>query len=697
MNILQILPELKLGGVEKTTVELARWLTQQGYKAVVISGGGRLVDYLKDAEVRHYELPVGRKSIFTMLSLIGKVKEIILKEQIDIVHVRSRVPAFIAFFATRKTNAVFITTAHGYYRRHFFSRVMGWGKYVIVASNVIARHMMEGFGVPFDRLRLIPRGVNLGDYHFKDTAVRQKLDYKIGLIGRITPIKGHTYFLKAVALVWRKMPNIKVVVVGEPSRGKERFKEELIVLARRLGISEVVDFLGYSDNIPALLQELDVLCVPSIVPEGFGRVVIEAQASGVPVVGTRVGGIVEIIEDEKTGLLVYPQDSNSLAQAISRLLKDRELAKQISLNARQKVEKDFSVDKMFSLTLDVYKESIRTTRILVIKMSALGDCILAIPSIRAIRQKFPNGYIKVLIDMRFRNVLKGCPYINDTIVCDFERRHKGLRGFLRLAKELRRENFDVIVDLQNSRKSHILSFLSMCPLRFGYDNGKFSFLLNRKVKDSGPVLRPIAHQSRVLNLLGINSKDERLELWYTKEDEQWADDFLNQNWVAQGQRLVGINLAASERWATKRWPPNYIAKLTEVLAIQMGIRTVFTGLKKDMGLAKKIVSVTKSKPIIACGRTNLSRLCALMKRCAVYITPDSAPMHIASALGVPFVALFGPTDPSRHLNPASAYVVLKKNLKCAPCYKSRCFIGYKCMKKIGVDEVADAVRTLLKI
>ncbi|MFH1848382.1 MAG: lipopolysaccharide heptosyltransferase II [Candidatus Omnitrophota bacterium] len=696
MNILQILPELKVGGVETGTVDLARYLVKNGHKAVVISGGGRLVKQLKDENIRHYELPVGKKSLFTIITMIGRVAEIIKQEEIDIVHARSRVPAIVAFFASKIARATFITTAHGYYKRHLFSRVMGWGKFVIVASNVMARHMMENFGVPHDRIKLIPRGVDLDSYRFRQDPEKSRSGCRIGMIGRITPIKGHSYFIRAIASLWRNTPNIKAVIVGEAPSSKAKYKEELVTLSRRLGISDIVEFAGHSSDIPGVLSKLDILVLSSVVPEGFGRVIVEAQACGVPVVATRVGGVVDIIQDGVNGLLVFPQDSQSLAEAISRLMNDRPLAVKIAAEARRVVEEKFSLEKMMQNTIAVYKEALSTKKILMIKMSAMGDCILAIPSARAIRKKFQNGNIKVLVDVKFRNVFKGCPYINETIVCDFDGKHKGPRGFLKLTGELRKEHFDIVVDLQNNRKSHLLSFLSTAPLRFGYNNGKLGFLLNRKIRDKGPLVRPILHQFRVLSLLGIDVKDEGLELWHSEQDAQWAEEFLQQNWISSSQRLIGINMGASERWLTKRWPAEYIAKLCDALAKQMQARVIITGIKKDIPHAQKVLSMTKSKPIIACGKTNLSQLCALMKKCGVFVTGDSAPMHIATAIGVPFVALFGPTDPIRHVNAARDFIVLKKDMRCAPCYRSRCILNYRCMKKITVEEVLSAIKELMK-
>ena len=160
MKILQILPELNVGGVETGTLDLAKYLLRRGHKAVVVSAGGSLVKDLEVMGVKHYRLPVHNKSLFSMIKSIGPLADIIRKEGIDIVHARSRAPAWIAYFACRRTKTVFITTCHGYYTKHLFSYVMGWAKRVIVLSNVIARHMLEDFAVPLERIRLVPRSVD---------------------------------------------------------------------------------------------------------------------------------------------------------------------------------------------------------------------------------------------------------------------------------------------------------------------------------------------------------------------------------------------------------------------------------------------------------------------------------------------------------------------------------------------------------
>jgi glycosyltransferase involved in cell wall biosynthesis len=147
MKVLQILPSLQVGGVERGVIDLARAMKKKGEDTVVISSGGELVAELQKTGIPHYTLPVHQKSLFS-LSLVPKIMEVIQRERVDIVHARSRVPAWLAWLAARRTGTPFVTTCHGYYARHPLSTVMGWGKRVIVISNVIGRHMIDDFHVP---------------------------------------------------------------------------------------------------------------------------------------------------------------------------------------------------------------------------------------------------------------------------------------------------------------------------------------------------------------------------------------------------------------------------------------------------------------------------------------------------------------------------------------------------------------------
>jgi lipopolysaccharide heptosyltransferase II len=701
MNILQVLPQLHVGGVETGTVDLANYLVKNGHGCIVVSAGGELVAELEASGIKHYKLPVDNKAFWVMLGAARQLADIIRKENIDIVHVRSRVPAWVGFMAVRKTSATLISTAHGHYSRHIFSHMMGWGKYTIVPSSVIGKHMMDDFGVPLENIRLIPRSVDLQKYPFRTPAEKAKTEFIVGVVGRVTPIKGQIYFLKAMAKVLRSMSYVKGWVVGGVSSGKDNYMEELEVWTRRLGLSHCVEFLGNRRDIPEILSKLDCLVMPSIAEEAFGRVIVEAQAIGVPVVATRVGGVVEIIDDGKDGLLVDPKDHEGMAEAILKVLKDHELSRQLATNGRKKVEEKFSLEKMAEQTIEVYRQALSTPRILVIKISAIGDAILSIPSFKALKKKFPESRIVCLVGKEAREVFQRCPYIDELSVCDFKLRDRGIRGILGLGRKLMRRRFDMVIDLQNNKKSHILSYATFASRRYGYDNGKFSFLLNHTVKDSKEPLLPVEHQFRVLKMLGISYTDEKLELWPALEDRDFAKNFLKDYWLGK-EKLIGINIGASPGWESKRWLPKRFAKLCDSIAAK-DWRVLLTGSANDAPFARMVLEQTKTKPICAVAQTNLMQLASLIELCSVYVTSDSAPMHVASAMRTPFVALFGPTDWHRHLPKSDRCIVLQKG--CLPdskgtqasaaCYRGQCKKEIqRCMEEITVDEVMREIETL---
>lgn len=693
MKIVQILPRLSSGGVETGVVDLSLRLVKLGHNAVVISSGGDLVKQLEANGIKHYTLPVHSKNPLTILRMAPAVKRILGEEKADILHAGSRVPAIIGYYAARSAGVVFITSCHGYYSKKpfSFSRVMGWGKLVIAISQVIAKHMMDDFKVPFRRIRLVYRGVDIEKFKYREPDESAKGEYTIGIIGRLSPIKGHKYFLRAVSKVIKSVPRVKALVVGDVSPDKERYKQELESLVNRLGLSRYVEFLGRRSDIPDILARLDVLVMASTVPEGFGRVIIEAFAAGVPVVATRVGGITEIIRDGENGLLVSPEDPQSMAEAVVKILKDRKLAKEITQRARKDAEERFNLDRMITETVRVYEEALEVKRILIIKISAVGDCVLATPSIRAIRRKYPKAYIALLIGRLESQALKGCPYIDEMIIYDREGRDKGWLRFLELAGEIRRYGFEEVVDLQNNSKSRLFAFLSAAPHRYGYRKGRYWFLLNRTIKDINQSIPPVDHQFRALSMLGIEGASKKLELWPSAADIENVKKLLDAEWVGESQTLIGINPSASPRWATKKWPAENFARLCDVLG-EREIRAVLIGGKSDadVNAGAEILSLAKSKPINLIGKTSLPELTALMKRFKCIVTSDSAPMHVAAAMATPFVALFGPTDPERHLPPSENYAVVMRNLSCSPCYKPVC-ADIRCMREITVEDVLKAV------
>jgi lipopolysaccharide heptosyltransferase II len=515
------------------------------------------------------------------------------------------------------------------------------------------------------------------------------------MICRFTPLKGHLDFLKAASYVLRRIPNLEIVLMGDRGSAREEYLSRIDLNIRRLMLEKVVIFKDSDEDVPEVMRSLDVVVSANRQQEAFGRTVIEAQASGVPVVATRIGGVVENIEEEETGLLCEPSDPVDMSEKILRYYRDRELYRKVARNARRYVEENYSLEKTMAMTLEAYRKTLSRKKILILKISALGDIILSVPSLRAVRRKFPNATIKVLTDVRFRDVLDNCPYVDEVISCDLRGRDRRA-GLLRLAHRLRSEDFDISIDLQNNRKSHLLAFLSAIYERYGYNNHKWSCLINRKISLPSASMDPVDHQGVVLGLLGITSIDKELRLWTTDKSDDRVEKLLEASWLKPGQKLVAFSISASEKWRTKNWPLKYLADLADMLAKEKGIRVVLTGAESDRQVAAELTGMTGAKPIDLTGRTDIVEMVSVIKRCDALVTGDSAPMHVAAACGTPFVALFGPTSPERHLPPdGPERRVIRKKLRCSPCYSSTCLRKARCMRSISSEEVFDALMDII--
>ncbi|MBL7158843.1 MAG: GT4 family glycosyltransferase PelF [Candidatus Omnitrophica bacterium] len=362
MNILQLVPSLESGGVEQGTLDLSREFKKRGHNTIVISGGGKLVKHLEKDGIEHITFPVHKKSPVSLL-LVPRLTNIIKSRQIDIVHASSRVPAWLGFFAARRTHTPFVTSCHGFYSKHFFSSVMAKGELVMVISETIKARMTEAFGVPEEKIRLVYRGLDLSLYNYQgpNQPLRNAHPTVVN-IGRLTPIKGQIEFINAMKIICEKIPGAAAWIVGAAGKDKTGYENKLKALVLELGLGKNIKFLGLQNDIPKLLNESDCLVLSSIVPEGFGRTVIEAGAAGVPVCASNIGGIREIVEDGASGLLFPPGDVEQMASAIIRMLTDQPLRSSCIRALREKVEQNFTLQKMTNQTLAVYEEAIASHR-----------------------------------------------------------------------------------------------------------------------------------------------------------------------------------------------------------------------------------------------------------------------------------------------------------------------------------------------
>lgn len=369
--VLQVLPSLVTGGVERGTVDMAIALAQAGWTALVVSNGGHMVRELDRAGVKHIQLPVHSKNPLVMRANIKRLAEIIREHGVDIVHARSRAPAWSAYYAAQQAGAHFVTTFHGTYNggwlglKNAYNAIMTRGERVIAISHFIAEHMQANYRMDADRIRVVHRGIDLDKFdparvsqeRIIQLAQRWRLPdgYPVVMLpGRLTRWKGQAVLIEALAILGRR--DLRCLLVGS-DQGRTSYTEELQALVNRRGLTDVVHIVGECNDMPAAYMLTDVVVSASTDPEAFGRVIVEAQAMGRPVVATDNGAGRENVLDGQTGLLVAPNDSAAMALALDRVLaigpEERELRAQVAINF---VRENFSRELMCRRTLDVYNE-----------------------------------------------------------------------------------------------------------------------------------------------------------------------------------------------------------------------------------------------------------------------------------------------------------------------------------------------------
>jgi glycosyltransferase involved in cell wall biosynthesis len=368
--VLQVLPALGGGGVERGTVEMTQAITRAGGMALVASAGGRLAKSVERAGGRNITLPLDSRNPWRIWRNAARLARVIAAEHVDIVHARSRAPAWSAWLAAQRTGAHFVTTYHAPYGEDFrgkrrYNSVMAKGERVIAISRYVAGLIVQRHGVDPARIRVIHRGVDPAVFDPQSVApdrmVRLSRAWRlpdgtptIVLPGRLTRWKGQTVMVEALARMRRR--DVCCVLVGA-DQGRARFVAEVVALAERLGVGERVRIVGHCDDMPAALMLSDVVVSASIEPEGFGRVVIEGQAMARPVVVTDHGGAAETVEHGVTGLRVPPGDAGALAAALDAVL-DMDLAEREALGAqaRASVQRNYTVAAMQEATIAVYRE-----------------------------------------------------------------------------------------------------------------------------------------------------------------------------------------------------------------------------------------------------------------------------------------------------------------------------------------------------
>lgn len=369
-TVLQVLPALVTGGVERGTIDVAKALQEGGFRALVASAGGPMTRELDRAGIQHIELPLATKNFFTMRRNAERLAEVIQAEGVDIVHARSRAPAWSAKWATEKTGAHFVTTFHGTYNfnnplKRYYNSVMTKADRVIAISEFIRRHIQENYRVDGTRIRVIHRGIDMELYSGEKVAPERLIRLAerwrlpdgvpvIMLPGRMTRWKGQLLLLRALAAMETRP--VRCLLVGD-AQGRDAYVREVEDLAKRLKVDDVVHAVGGCDDMPAALKLADIVVSASTDPEGFGRVAVEGQAMGRLVIAPEHGAAPEQIDDGVTGWLYRPEDAFDLANKLDHALSLKDAARaEVTEAAVENAQKHFTKTGMCAATLDVYQE-----------------------------------------------------------------------------------------------------------------------------------------------------------------------------------------------------------------------------------------------------------------------------------------------------------------------------------------------------
>lgn len=368
-GILQVLPKLNSGGVEREVLDISEAIVKSGYRSYVASSGGPLVKQIEKNGSKHFNLALDSKNPFVIISNIFSLKKIILENNIDIIHAQSRAPAWSAYFAAKLAKCHFITTIHGAHStkglgKKLYNSVMTKGEKVIVVSNFIAQYAKKNYKFNHNKLQLIHCGTDLDKFNYKNIDKNRIIKLAeqlhipfdkpiITLAARFSKNKGHSFLLEAIA----KLPknSITCLFVGDYSTNL-KYKEELQNKINKSGLFNNIIFTGNVIDMPIIYALSDIIACVSTKPEAFGLVSIEAQALGKQVIACNIGGICETIIPGKTGWLVEPNNSNQLANYIQQILQmsDKEKIKSADLS-RKNIEDNFSLATMNIKVINTYK------------------------------------------------------------------------------------------------------------------------------------------------------------------------------------------------------------------------------------------------------------------------------------------------------------------------------------------------------
>ena len=380
LNVLQVIPKLGYGGAETGCYDIAHFLSENDCGSFLATSGGELIKFIKKDKVRLIRLPVHSKNPILILFNTLVLVIYIFLFKINIIHARSRAPAWSCYFASLITRRIFVTTFHGTYNfksniKKFYNSIMLRAKLTIAGSNFIFSHINENYGEYLSKekkLRVIFRGINVDYFNPKNISVlkqeklKQEWDlssnkFTILLPGRLTYWKGQEKFIESLNILIEdyNITNFQAVILGS-DQGRKVYSKKLINLVQRYRLNKKIKFIQHCKEMPLAYSVADVVVSASIEPEAFGRVSVEAQAMGKPIVASNIGGSKETIINKKTGFLYKHDDPRELAKILNTVIQlSMDDLKFMGNEGRKNVTKKFDVETMCQSNLKEYNRLIK--------------------------------------------------------------------------------------------------------------------------------------------------------------------------------------------------------------------------------------------------------------------------------------------------------------------------------------------------
>ena len=380
INVLQVIPKLGYGGAETGCYDIAHYLAEQNWGSFIATSGGELLKFVKKNKVGVFKIPVHSKNPILIILNILFLSIIIIFKKINIVHARSRAPAWSCYFACLLTNTIFVTTFHGTYNfknkfKKFYNSIMLKSQLTIAGSNFIFSHVNEHYNEYLNKkkkLRVIFRGINIDYFNQKNISIlkQEKLKKEWGLDtnkftilmpGRLTTWKGQEKFIEALNILIEdySITNFQAILLGS-DQGRKVYSKKLYSLVERYSLTKKVKFINHCNEMPLAYSLADVVVSASVEPEAFGRVAVESQSMGKPIIASNIGGSKETVLNRKSGYLYKHDDPRELAKNLNTVIQlNQEELKLMGNEGRKNVTKKFDVEIMCESNLREYKKLLK--------------------------------------------------------------------------------------------------------------------------------------------------------------------------------------------------------------------------------------------------------------------------------------------------------------------------------------------------